>query len=61
MEKNKDIELNRVVFDLKKSNYNLLLNYCQFEDLINIQNETFAQDIQEFEPVKLLNAVVSET
>jgi len=59
--KNKDPELHKVVFDLKKSNYNLILNYCQFEDLINIQNDSFSTKIMEFDPETLIKSVLSET
>lgn len=49
------------MLDLKKSNYNLILNFCQFEDIINIQNDTFTHKIIEFDPAQLINSVACET
>ena len=40
---NEDSSLKNMVFDLKKTNSNLLIHFCQFNDLIDIQNENFCQ------------------
>jgi len=41
LNKYNDRKLNKLVDGLKKTNFNLFFNYCQFNDLINIKNDTF--------------------
>ena len=46
--------------DLKKSNYQLYHTFCQFNDIINIQNDTFHQTLTKFKPTNLLSSVIKE-
>ena len=38
---NQSIKVQNMAFDLRKSNFNLFLDFCEFNDLINIHNDTF--------------------
>ena len=59
--KTSDTKLHALVQSLKKSNSNLYFNYCQFNDLINIKNDTFRKNVIKFEPRTLITSIVQET
>ena len=48
------------MFELQKSNFNLVLNFCEFNDLINIHSNNFSQQMHEFEPESFLTSVLTE-
>jgi len=60
LNKEQDTSLTKITLNLRKSNYNLFLNFCQFKDLISMQNETFRQQMKQFDPEKLISQIVSE-
>lgn len=39
----------------------MVLNFQEFNDLINIHNKTFSQSLTEFQPMSLIYSVVTET
>ena len=53
-------DLPNLALDLKKSNYHLFHNFCQFNDIINIQNDNFHLTPTEFKPSNLLLSVMTE-
>ena len=57
---NQDSELKKQALELRKSNKFLFLNFCHFNDLINIQNKTFTQQSKEFQPISLITSVQSQ-
>ena len=52
-------EMRTLILDLKKTNYNLTLNFCQFKDMSNIQNDTFSLEWKEFIPMELITNVLT--
>jgi len=56
----RNMALRNLVLDVKRSNCDLFLNFCQFNDLINIQNDSFSQDMTTFYPNKTILEVVKE-
>ena len=56
----RNLALRNLVLDVKRSNCDLFLNFCQFNDLINIQNDSFSQNLTEFYPSKTILEVVKE-
>ena len=40
----------KLAVEVKRSNCDLFLNFCQFNDLINLQNDTFYREMTEFKP-----------
>ena len=61
LNKTSDTKLHDLVQSLKKSNAILYFNYCQFNDLINIKNDTFRKNLTKFEPRHLITSIVQET
>ena len=59
--KNQDPTLSNLALELRKSNKFLFLNFCQFNDLINIQNDTFTQHLKEFDPENLIRKIALQT
>jgi len=53
--------LSKVVLDIKRSNCDLNMNFCQFNDLINIENDNFCRSTVEFNPKKTVKEVLEET
>ena len=49
-----------MALDVKRSNCNLFLNFCQFSDQIAIQNDSFSSYMTEFSPETIVNAVLQE-
>jgi hypothetical protein len=54
----RNLALRNLVLDVKRSNCDLFLNFCQFNDLINIQNDSFSQNLTEFYPNETILEVV---
>jgi len=39
----------------------MFVQFCQFNDITNIQNDTFCKEMREFTPKSLIISVVAET
>jgi len=56
-----DTVLKNLALDLKKTNSDMFIQFCKFNDITNIQNDTFCQEMKEFDPESLIVSIVSET
>ena len=59
-DKLKEDQLSNLALDLKKSNYHLYHNFCQFNDIINIQNDNFHLTPSNFKPKQLMSSIIKE-
>jgi hypothetical protein len=53
-------KLKRLAVKLRKSNRNLFLNFSILNDLINIQNDTFTHQVNQFHPKNLVTSTLTQ-